>query len=152
MDSQLKPTVASEIVVPTKMVELRSLKTVHGAPVVVCCERRDELFISEMFLLPGARPSEGDSPSKEPVRGSEDQRLAEAKRLLAVAPGLIHSATSFVDTSGMAVRPAFHCDEASAVPGSFPWAMVALEDKLRVIVGCLEVSGFGGAADVEFPG
>ena len=129
MDAELKPTVASEIALPVRLVELKDLKTNDGAPVRVLCERRDELFVQEQFALPGERGSVDEPATAE----TPEAKRENAKRLLDRAPGLIHAATALVGADGREVRPAFHCDEAHAVPGSFPWRLMSLGDKLRVI-------------------
>jgi len=104
--------------------------------------------VQEQFALPGERGSLDEQDAPE----TPESKRANAKKLLDRSPGLIHAATALVAADGREVRPAFHCDEAHAVPGSIPWRLMSLGDKLRVITACLDLSGFGGAADSKFPG
>jgi hypothetical protein len=140
--------VASEIALPVRLVELKDLKTKAGDPVRVLCERRDELFVQEQFALPGERGSLDEPAAPD----TPESKRENAKKLLDRSPVLIHSATVLIGADGREVRPAFHCDEAHAVPGSFPWRLMSLGDKLRVITAILDESGFGGAADSKFSG
>lgn len=138
-------TRASDIALPQRIVELKHLKTRAGEPARVQCEAVDELVVAEMFGPPGARP---ESVSQ----GGERDREAETRLLLACSPAMVHVATALAGDDGGEIRPAFHCDEAHAVSGSFPWRMVRFEDKLDVILAILELSGVGGAAGAAFHG
>lgn len=138
-------TVASQVVLPQRLVELKYLKDVNGAPVRVLCEAVDELVVLEMFALPGARASAS-------AEGAEPDLNAMASQLLELAPALIRSATSLTNADGSPLRPAFHSDDSTAVPGSIPWRLLRLEEKLDVVLAILQLSGVGGAAGAGFPG
>lgn len=140
----MKPTDASEIALPVEVVELKHLRTNDGGPVFVRCEAVDELVAMETQGLPGERP---------PIEQKEltpDQKRARAKKNFEEAAALVHNGTSFLNGDDV-VRPAFHCDDAHAVPGSVAWRHLSVEDKVRVINGITRVSGYGGAEDVRFP-
>lgn len=137
-----QPTLASEIELPIRAVELKHLRTRDGKPVVVFVEGRDELWVKEQLGLPGDVPGEPKSSAEK------DQHT---RSLLNVAAPLIHQLTWLSGASGP-IRPAFHCDESHAVPGSVPWAMVRLADKLAVVTTLLDLCGCGGAAEARFSG
>lgn len=143
MDTQLKPTMASEIVVRgrprSKLIELPELTTADGSPARVQCDRLEETFILRNLGLPGARA------------GAEKlDRVAQLEAMLKSAP-IVHAGTAFAGPDGGEVRPAFHCDEAHAVPGSVPWDSLSFDSKLEVMNTLLELGGFGGAAAHQFP-
>jgi hypothetical protein len=147
METELKPTVASEIVLPVRpkflLIELNDLFTATGARAVVRCDRCEEVLILRHLGLPGARPG---------IKVDEgEQKVSQVEFILRNCAPVVHTATSFATSDGGEVRPAFHCDEEHAVPGSVPWDLTSLSDKLGVIQGLLELSGFGGAANATFP-
>lgn len=146
MDGTAKPTVASEIVLPPTelLLELAQLKTAAGSPVQVLCERLDPIFVLEHYGLPGEYPKEEGKSAK----GRDVDAIAS---MLRAAAELVHAGTTLSGIDGAFVHPAFHCDEAHAVPGSLSWNRVPVEDRLRVVNAILRLSGFGGAAPAAFP-
>lgn len=151
MDTQLKPTMASEIEPPVRrksaLVELRDLRTKQGEPVFVRCDRPDPQVVLEHFALPGAYPKDRNAASS-PVK----ERVGNVMRMIESAPALVHRCTAFAGADGADVIPAFHCDDAHAVPGSQPWDELSIGDQLLVLNTFMDLSGFGGAADgAEFP-
>lgn len=136
-----------EVALPVTVVELVHMKLTDGSPVRVRCEAVDEMVMLELFGLPGASP---------PAAGDEDATSAtdstvEVKALMAMAPPLVHDATVLL-LGDREVRPAFHCDDSHATPGSIPWRMVQIADKQKVVVGILQNSGARGAAEASFSG
>lgn len=147
MDAELKPTVASKIVLPVRpkslLIELEDIVDADGARVCVRVDKCDEVLVLRHVGLPGARSAAG--------KGDDgDQAMSQVEFLLRNCAPVIHASTSFVDAEGRALRPAFHCDLEHAVAGSVPWELMTLRDKLAVIQGSLELSGFGGAAEATF--
>lgn len=141
MDPDLKPTVASEIALPVRLVELKHLKTQSDAPVRVRCEAVDEVVLADLFGLPGLVDAQKIA--------EKDER--HVRYLIEAGPALIHAATALSASDGSEIRPAFHADEAHAVPGSVPWRMLRFEDKAIVVETILSCSGYGGAASPSFP-
>lgn len=143
-ENHQRPTVASDIALPVEIVELERLKTKAGEPVRIQCEAVDEMIATEPYGLPGARV-----PVEDSQRVSKRDRIAET---LAKAPPIIHAGTVLINADGSEIRPAFHCDEAHAVPGSIPWRLVCVPDKLKVVYSIMSLSGYGGAAEHRFSG
>jgi hypothetical protein len=140
----LKPTDVSKIARPVEVVQLKHLRTEDGEPVCVRCEAVDELVAMESNGNPGEH-----APIDE-AKLTLEQKRARAKKNLDEAAAVVHLGTSFVSGDSI-VRPAFHYDEAHAVPGSIPWRYVSVEDKVLIVNTVLRLTGYGGAEDARFP-
>lgn len=138
-------TIAGTIAIPAdfELVTLSHLRTVDGAPVVVRCERLDEVVVSELLkAFPGA-----NTPSVEDRNTEQD-----VHRMMTLAPRLIELGTVLADDDGGEIRPGFFYDETRRHAKSVPGSVLRAVDMLALANAVLRLNGFGGEAEGSFHG
>lgn len=146
MSDEAAVTRVDDIELPVRIVELSSLKTKAGEPVRVQCERMDELAIASIVRSwPGSAVVQPDGMAA--VRTAEDE-LAEINRF---AEPLIGCATVLVGPDGEEVRPAFYYGKKPLGSRAINGKLLRQQDVVHLITTILQLCGYGGAADAQFP-
>ena len=138
-----QPTAVNDVALPVEIVTLKHLKTKSGEAVRVRCEALSELVLADILKsLPGARPEQTENVADDPM---------EAVRVMnTYAPPLIEKATSFVNSGGTEVRPAFWFTVSTG--DALPGRMLREEDKLLLVTTILRLGGYlADASEGAFP-
>lgn len=140
-----KVTSAADIQLPEELVELVVLKKRDGSPVVVKCERIDELTMFKLLKgLPGLSIQEGI-----PVEKSDEEKVEEVYKVCAM---LVEHGTALVNDAGEEVRPAFW--SSAPIPGSVPYKLLSVKDAALIYNSIMRLSGYaeGVVDEASFPG
>lgn len=134
-----RPTLATDVAVPERLVELLHLKARDGSPVRVKVYPISPLMAGRAGLaLPGAMPSE--VPSGE-AQQEEQQKRQNMQLMLDLAAPIIEDCTALSRGDGGEVRPAFRF---SADPGeSLPGRILHAEDLALLVETAMELAGYG---------
>lgn len=155
MDAVKTVTLAGSIKLPVSDVELKHLTDASGNPVVVRCERVDEVVVlRSLKTLPGSRDGDAEREAELEQRAmTVEEQIAVGERLDQMAMELVPVGTALAAEGGTMVRPAFYFGDVPPYPGAVPWRMLRMEDKSALVTAILQVSGFGGgpAASTSFP-
>ena len=146
-DKMLQATRADEVQAPEieRLVELPTLKTKGGRPVVVRCLRLGILRFGEVI---GGLPGENAKQSAWEDLPAVEQRKVIEKNM----PILIEAGTALEGPDGGTITPAFWFGEEK--PGALPGAWLGDEDRMIIVSTILTLGGYigGAAAQASFPG
>ncbi|SRR5260221_1438578 len=148
MESQLRPSVATEAAKRSKLVALSDWFTKDGEPLRVLCGEVDAVECARITnTLPGERPQLGIPDDADPATQPE-----QAKRILMISADVIELGTSLLAPDGSEVRPAFFFGEGGRRHElSLDGSKLSELDLMRLSVEVLRCSGcLGGAAEAMF--
>lgn len=135
---QMKPSRASEVVLPIEIVTLERLKTKDGSPLRVSCGSVDESELILTLGLPGARPQTAD-------RRSREVKELEARQFVKLA---IEAGTALLDDDGSEIRPAFYFGKTVPHPKSIPGRLLTGAEMQLLAATIFRLGGYvGGQAD-----